>query len=69
VVINIETKTKEAWKYYTSSVLKGDYDDLTPMGTLFEDTSLLFLDGLIAEFMVRLSKKEDDLKMRHAIIE
>ncbi|MCC7558692.1 MAG: 6-phospho-3-hexuloisomerase [Methanobacteriaceae archaeon] len=69
VVINIETKTKEAWKYYTSSVLKGDYDDLTPMGTLFEDTTLLFLDGLIAEFMVRLSKKEDDLKMRHAIIE
>jgi len=69
VAINIETKTKEAWKNYTSSVLKGDYDDLTPMGTLFEDTSLLFLDGLIAEFMVRLSKKEDDLKMRHAIIE
>ncbi|GAB4312369.1 MAG: 6-phospho-3-hexuloisomerase [Methanobacteriaceae archaeon] len=69
VAINIETKTKEAWKHYTSSVLKGDYDDLTPMGTLFEDTSLLFLDGLIAEFMVRLRKKEDDLKMRHAIIE
>ncbi|MGC9516910.1 MAG: 6-phospho-3-hexuloisomerase [Methanomicrobiales archaeon] len=69
VTINIETKTKEAWKYYTSSVLKGDYDDLTPMGTLFEDTTLLFLDGLIAEFMIRLSKKEDDLKMRHAIIE
>jgi len=27
------------------------------------------LDGLIAEFMALLGKKEVDLKMRHAIIE
>ncbi len=26
---------------------------LTPMGTLFEDSAHLFLDGLIAEFMAR----------------
>jgi len=69
VKINIESKTKDPWKYYTSSVLKGNYDDLTPMGTLFEDTAHLFLDGLIAEFMTRLGKKEKDLKRRHAIIE
>ncbi|MEN4017411.1 MAG: 6-phospho-3-hexuloisomerase [Methanobacterium sp.] len=69
VKINIESKTKEPWKYYTSNVLKGHYDDLTPMGTLFEDTAHLFLDGLIAEFMARLGKKEIDLKRRHAIIE
>ncbi|MEN4043282.1 MAG: hypothetical protein PQ971_00315 [Methanobacterium sp.] len=36
------------------------------MGTLLEDTAHLFLDGLIAEFMVRLGKKEIDLKRRHA---
>jgi 6-phospho-3-hexuloisomerase len=69
IMINIESKTKEPWKYYTSNVLKGHYDDLTPMGTLFEDTAHLFLDGLIAEFMARLGKKEIDLKRRHAIIE
>ena len=69
VIINIESKTKEPWKHYTSNVLKGNYDDLTPMGTLFEDSTHLFLDGLIAEFMALLGKKEQDLKMRHAIIE
>lgn len=69
IMINIESKTKEPWKYYTSNVLKGHYDDLTPMGTLFEDTTHLFLDGLIAEFMAHLGKKEIDLKKRHAIIE
>lgn len=69
VAIHIDSKTKEPWKHYTSNVLKGDYDDLTPMGTLFEDSTHLFLDGLIAEFMALLGKKEQDLKMRHAIIE
>lgn len=69
VAINIDSKTKEPWKHYTSNVLKGDYDDLTPMGTLFEDSTHLFLDGLIAEFMSLLGKKEQDLKKRHAIIE
>jgi 6-phospho-3-hexuloisomerase len=73
VVVNIESKTKEPgkqpWKHYTSHVLKGEYDDLTPMGTLFEDSTHLFLDGLIAEFMARLGKKEVDLKKRHATIE
>ena len=69
VVICIPSKTKEPWKYYTSGVLRGEYDDLTPMGTLFEDSPPLFLDGLIAEFMSILGKREKDLKERHAIIE
>lgn len=69
VKVNIDSKSKEPWKHPTSHVLKGNYDDLAPMGTLFEDSTLLFLDGLIAEFMHRLGKKEDDLKMRHATIE
>ena len=69
VAVNIESKTKVPWKHYTSHVLKGNYDDLTPMGTLFEDSTHLFLDGLIAEFMAILGKKEVDLKRRHATIE
>jgi len=69
VVVNMKSKTKKPWKYYTSNVLKGLYDDLAPMGTLFEDSTHLFLDGLIAEFMAVLGKKEIDLKKRHAIIE
>lgn len=65
VIIKIESKTKVPWKYYTEHVLKGNYDDLTPMGTLFEDSAHLFLDGLIAEFMVRLGKKETDMQKMH----
>jgi 6-phospho-3-hexuloisomerase len=66
VVVNIDSKSKVPWKYYTSHVLKGNYDDLTPMGTLFEDSTHLFLDGLIASFMVRLNKRETDLEKLHS---
>ncbi|MCE5213233.1 MAG: 6-phospho-3-hexuloisomerase [Methanobacterium sp.] len=69
VIVNIESKSKEPWEHPTSHELKGNYDDLAPMGTLFEDSTHLFLDGLIAEFMVRLGKKEQDLKIRHATME
>jgi 6-phospho-3-hexuloisomerase len=65
VGIYIQSKTNVAWKHYTSHVLKGNYDDLTPMGTLFEDSAHLFLDGLIAEFMVRLGKNETDMQKMH----
>jgi 6-phospho-3-hexuloisomerase len=69
VVVKIETKTKIPWKHYTSHVLKGNYDDLTPLGTLFEDATYLFLDGSIAEFIYRMGIKENDLKKRHATLE
>jgi len=65
----VENEGRAPWKYYTSHVLKGDYNDLAPLGTMFEYTALLFLDGLIAEFMYLLGKKEQDLKNRHATIE
>lgn len=49
--------------------LKGEYSSLTPLGTLFELTSIVILDGLVAELMTRLHKTEDDLKYRHSNIE
>ena len=62
LAVNIESKTKVPWKHYTSHVLKGNYDDLTPMGTLFEDSTHLFLDGLICRIYGTFGKKEIDLK-------
>jgi 6-phospho-3-hexuloisomerase len=69
VTVNMKSKSKEPWKHPTSHALKGNYDDLAPMGTLFEDSTHLFLDGLIAEFMVILHKDENALRSRHTIIE
>ncbi len=41
--------------------------DLAPMGTLFEVTALIFLDGTVAEIMERKDLREEDLAKRHAI--
>ncbi|MEM4076729.1 MAG: 6-phospho-3-hexuloisomerase, partial [Metallosphaera sp.] len=44
-------------------------EPLAPLGTLFEDTTQVFLDGVVAELMVRLKKTEEDLRLVHANIE
>ena len=54
---------------YHSRQLLGEHESLTPMGTLFENTCMIFLDSLIAELMGRLGMSEEDLKRRHAAIE
>jgi len=39
------------------------------MGTMFEDTCMVFLDSVIAELMARLGLNEDALRKRHTTIE
>lgn len=56
-------------KEYNIRQMKGEHYSLAPLGTLFEISALILLDGLIAELMARLKKSEEDLKARHATIE
>ncbi len=41
---------------------------LAPLGTVFEDTAMIFLDGLIAVLMHELGETEEDMKVRHPIL-
>ena len=41
---------------------------LAPLGTLFEDASLILLDGLVAEVMEALGESEATMRARHAIM-
>jgi len=54
---------------YMKRELFGEYASLAPLGTLFEVGVMVFLDGIMAALMVKLGKKEEDLKARHATIE
>ena len=54
---------------YQSRQLLGEHESLAPMGTLFEDTCMVFLDGLIAELMIRLEVSEVSMKKKHSTIE
>ena len=42
--------------------------ELAPLGTLFEDSSMIFLDGVISELMVKLGESEESMRGRHAIM-
>lgn len=54
---------------YQSRQLLGEHESLAPMGTLFEDACMVFLDGLIAELMTRLEVSEASMMKKHSTIE
>ena len=61
-------KTVKMDDYFARQIL-GVHEPLAPMGTLFEDTTLVFLDGVVYSLMRRLGVSEEEMKMRHANIE
>lgn len=70
VIVHIKGRTKiDSEQNYTIRQINGKHQSLSPMGTLFEVTSLIFLDGLIAQLMVEMGKTEEDMKARHTVIE
>ncbi len=70
IVVEIPGRTKLApdIDYFARQIL-GIHEPLAPLGTLFEDTALVFLDGVVVELMHRLGKSEADMRARHANIE
>jgi len=45
-----------------------DRPRLAPLATLFEDASLILLDGLVAQVMERMGQTEAEMRGRHAIM-
>ncbi|MDI6640444.1 MAG: 6-phospho-3-hexuloisomerase, partial [Methanocellales archaeon] len=67
VVLGKRVKTNEM--DYLERQVRGTHRSLAPLGTLFEITSMVFLDGIIAALMEITKKREMDLKLRHATLE
>ncbi len=70
IVVEVPGRTKIAREedYFARQIL-GIHEPLAPLGTLFEDTAMVFLDAVVAELMDKLGKTEEDLKAIHANIE
>jgi hexulose-6-phosphate isomerase (EC 5.-.-.-) len=62
------TKLASMDDYFARQIL-GIHEPLSPLGTLFEDASMVVLDAVVAELMKRLGKDESELARRHANIE
>jgi len=71
-LVTIKGRTKMGWpreEDYLARQILGEREPLSPLGSIFENNCMVFLDGLIVELMYRLKKNENDLKLRHATIE
>ncbi len=71
-VVSVKGRTRMGWPreedYLTRQIL-GEREPLSPLGSIFENNCMIFLDCLIVELMYRLSKTEEELRKRHATIE
>jgi 6-phospho-3-hexuloisomerase len=70
LLMHIKGRTKiDSEKNYLTRQINGKHQSLSPLGTLFEVTTLIFLDGIIAQLMVEMGKTEEDMKARHTVLE
>ena len=72
LLLLIGGRTKMGWpreEDYLARQILGEREPLSPLGSIFENNCMVFLDGLIVELMYRMKKSENDLRMRHATIE
>jgi 3-hexulose-6-phosphate synthase / 6-phospho-3-hexuloisomerase len=70
-VLRVRGRTKEDYnrKDYVTEQLSGRHEPLSPLGTLFEDTTMILLDGVIVSLMKTLRKTEEDLARTHSNVE
>lgn len=70
VVVEVPGRTKVSrYEDYFARQILGLHEPLAPLGTLFEDCAMVFLDAVIAELMHRFGKDEEELREQHANIE
>jgi 6-phospho-3-hexuloisomerase len=69
VVIQGRRREPREVEEYFSRQLLGEHEPLAPLGTIFEDTCMIFLDAVVVELMKRLETSEAEMKAKHATIE
>lgn len=70
LVLQLQGRTKiDDEPNYIRRQISGQHQTLSPMGTIFEISALVFLDSVIAQMMSDLGKTEEDLKSRHTVLE
>lgn len=69
IVVVIKGRVERGEKDYIPGQLTGAHEPLTPLGGLFELSTMIFLDAIITRLMKIFKEDETDLKKRHATLE
>ena len=72
LIVPIGGRTKLGWpkeKDYLVRQILGESETLSPLGSIFENNCMVFLDSMVVALMHRLGKSEDELRKLHATLE
>ncbi|MDD1726177.1 MAG: 6-phospho-3-hexuloisomerase [Euryarchaeota archaeon] len=69
VIVKGRTKMSGSGMDFMERQVIGSHISFAPLGTMFELSTMVFLDGVIAALMEVTKKSEDDLKKKHATLE
>ena len=69
ILVKGRTKKEVDDENYMKRQIHRNYTSLTPLGTAFELTTLVFLDAIVSELMEKMHQTESDLKARHTVLE
>jgi 6-phospho 3-hexuloisomerase len=68
-IVVVKGRTKTSGMDFMERQVVGSHISFAPLGTMFEISTMVFLDGIIAALMEITKKSEDDLKKKHATLE
>jgi 6-phospho 3-hexuloisomerase len=68
-VVVVKGRTKASGMDFMERQVVGSHISFAPLGTMFEISTMVFLDGIIAALMEITKKSEEDLKKKHATLE
>jgi len=69
VIVKGRTKISGSGMDFMERQVIGAHISFAPLGTMFEISTMVFLDGVIAALMEVTKKSEEDLKKKHATLE
>ena len=69
VIIPSKTKNDPGEADYLERHMRGDYKHMSPLGTSFEITALVFLDSVVSQLIMLTGASEAELKSRGTNIE
>jgi 6-phospho-3-hexuloisomerase len=72
LVMHVSGRTKLGWpteEDYLVRQILGESETLSPLGSIFENNCMIFLDSMVVELMHRLGKTEEEMRKLHATLE
>jgi len=68
-IVVVRGRTKASGMDFMERQVVGSHISFAPLGTMFEISTMVFLDGIIAALMEITKKSEEDLRKKHATLE